>query len=236
MIIQVQLWNPEHSNGVSHHCGAWNWCSLVRFCFAYTSGKVISVYSQFAVHCRNPCYSMSQDHSICYISHPDSWKKLILCFTGKGVQSLKLCPLIHIQEVATFLAPAPTFLRNVVLHKLFNPVHAELSVIVVVAFESLLVIWVGQTWIKPLFDPRGKAQNCVALNVATKQTFFFTTMLLSISTWSFWGPIETLRFNASVLHRIYGGPPLPQTWHPERRCWVQRHRDHVRTYMTFNKL
>lgn len=102
-------------------------------------------------------------------------KKPTLCFTGKVVQSLKLCPLIHIQEVATFLAPAPTFLRNVALHKLFNPVDAELSVIVVVVvtFESLLVIWVGQTWIKPLFDPCGKAQNGVALNVATKQRNVF---------------------------------------------------------------
>lgn len=45
---------------------------------------------------------------------------------------------------------------------------------------------------------------------------------------------KNLRFYLSVLCRVSGGPPLPQTWHPQSRCWVQRHCDHVshhtRTY------
>lgn len=65
-----------------------SWCSLARFCFAYTSE-----YSQFAVHCRNPCYSISCLYLHVSVSHTSLLHVFRLNFTFWGfLQCLNTIP------------------------------------------------------------------------------------------------------------------------------------------------
>lgn len=74
----------------------------------------------------------------------------------------------------------------------------------------------------------------------------FTTSLFSDSCHRSWigllicnhetGLCVTVMTFCALAHtfRIYGGPPLPQTRHPQWRSRLQRHCDHVSTQMVFS--